>query len=102
MLGYVGQKLSEGANQKNNVYYGGVVYSVSPAVTLTATAHFDKQSNVDGRHTLLVGVLDYALSKRTSTYIELDHNKYKDAMRPFGATGPDNQFGVTLGIRHKF
>jgi predicted porin len=49
-----------------------------------------------------VAVADYAFSKRTSTYVEVDYNKYKDAMRPFGATGPDNQLGMTLGIRHSF
>jgi predicted porin len=102
MLGYVGNKLSEGANQKNNVVYGGVVFNATSAWTLTGTAHYDKQSNANGKHVLLVGVADYALSKRTSTYVEVDYNKYKDVMRPFGASGPDKQLGMTIGLRHKF
>jgi predicted porin len=102
MLGYVGNKLSEGATQKNDVFYGGVSYNVSPGWTLIGSAYHDKQTNADGKHLMLVAVADYALSKRTSTYLEVDYNKYRDAMLPFGAGGPDDQVGMTLGLRHKF
>jgi predicted porin len=102
MFGYLQNKLTEGAKRKNDLFYGGVVYTASPAWTLTATAHHDKQSDAGGKHLLLVGIADYALSKRTSTFVEADYNKYKDAMRPFGANGPDNQLAITLGIRHRF
>jgi predicted porin len=102
MFGYLQNKLSEGASQKNDLFYGGVVYAASQAWTLTATAHHDKQSNSDGKHLLLVGIADYALSKRTSTFFEVDYNKYKDAMRPFGVNGPDNQLAMMVGVRHKF
>jgi predicted porin len=102
MFGYVGNRLSEGSTQKNNVLYGGVSYNATPAWTLTGSAYHDKQSNADGKHLMLVAVADYALSKRTSTYLEVDYNKYRDAMRPFGAAGPDDQLGMTLGLRHKF
>jgi predicted porin len=103
MLGYVRNQLSNGLTQKNDVVYGGVTYNATPAWTLTGAAYNDKQRNfADGKHALLVAIADYAFSKRTATYLEVDYNKYQDAMRPFGATGPGSQLGMTLGIRHKF
>jgi predicted porin len=102
MFGYVGNKMSGASTQENKVFYGGVSYTATQAWTLTGSVYRDKQVNGDGKHFMAVAVADYAFSKRTSTYLEVDYNKYRDAMRPFGATGPDDQRGVTLGLRHKF
>lgn len=100
-LGYI-HNTFDGTPQKNNVVVASLKYSDGGPWTLTGVAYHDRQKNADGKHTLLVGVADYALSKRTTLFLEADYHKYSGAQLPFGAAGPDDQTGVTAGIRHVF
>lgn len=111
-LGYIAnsyQGVGAASDRKNGVVVTSFVYSAAPW-TFTATADYDKYKSTpvgDGAHTLVVGLVDYALSKRTALFAAVDYNKYKDAAKSLavtslGAAGPDNQLGLTLGMRHAF
>jgi predicted porin len=100
-LGYI-HNTFDGIPQKNNVVVASLTYATGTPWKLTGVAYHDRQKSADGNHTLLVGIADYSLSKRTTLFLEADYNKYGDALLPFGAGGKDSQSGVTAGIRHSF
>ena len=100
-LGYI-HNTFDGSPQKNDVVVASLKYADSGPWVFTAVAYNDRQKSSDGRHTMLVGIADYNLSKRTALFVEADYHKYTGGLLPFGAGGPDNQAGVTVGVRHLF
>lgn len=99
-----------GIERKDDAYFLGATYQATPAWSLTAAGYYDKSSNVtvasvgnlgDGRRYALVGVAEYALSKRTQVYGTVDYNKAKDAALS-ELVGKDSVTGVGVGIRHIF
>lgn len=98
MLGYFRNTLT-GSSQKNDVLHGALTYSTAPW-NFIATVQQDKQSSADGKHTLFVGMADYALSKRTALFVEADYHKVSGAFATAGA--PENATGLTFGMRHAF
>jgi predicted porin len=99
-----------GVERKDNGYFLGATYQATPAWSLTAAGYYDKSSNVtvanlgnlgDGTRYALVGVAEYALSKRTQVYGTLDYNKAKDAALS-ELVGKDSVTGAGVGIRHIF
>ena len=97
-LGYFRNTLS-GSPQKNDVLHAALTYSAAPW-SFTASVQQDKQTDADGKHTLFVGMVDYALSKRTALFVEADYHKVSGAFATPGK--PDNATGLTLGMRHGF
>lgn len=100
-LGYI-HNTFDGSPQKNDVAVASLKYADGSPWAFTGVVYNDRQKSADGRHTQLVGVADYALSKRTTLFLEADYNKFSDALLPFGAAGKDSQTGVTAGVRHTF
>ena len=99
-----------GIERVDNGYFLGSSYQLSPAWSLTGAGYYDKSQNVsvvklgnlgNGTRYTLVGVAEYALSKRTQVYGTLDYNKVKNAASVELANGND-QTGLSVGIRHIF
>lgn len=99
-----------GVERKDNAYFLGATFQATPAWSLTAAGYYDKSKNVtvatlgnlgDGTRYALVGVAEYALSKRTQVYGTVDYNKAKNAALS-ELVGRDNVTGVAVGIRHIF
>lgn len=99
-----------GVERKDNAYFLGASYQATPAWSLTAAGYYDKSKNVtiatlgnlgDGTRYALVGVAEYALSKRTQVYGTVDYNKAKNAALS-ELVGKDSVTGVGVGIRHIF
>ena len=89
----------DGSAQKNDVIHAAFTYSAAPW-SFIATAQQDKQKSAAGKHTLFVGMADYALSKRTALFVEADYHKVSAAFATAGA--PENSTGLTFGMRHAF
>jgi len=95
-----------GLERKDDGYFFGTTYQLTPAWGLTGAAYYDKSKNVavagdSGKRYALVGVAEYALSKRTQVYTTVDYNKAKDAAQAELA-GKNNVTGLSVGIRHIF
>ncbi|WP_211451489.1 porin [Collimonas antrihumi] len=99
-----------GVERKDNAYFLGATFQATPAWSLTAAGYYDKSKNVtvatlgnlgDGTRYALVGVAEYALSKRTQVYGTVDYNKAKNAALS-ELVGKDSVTGVAVGIRHIF
>lgn len=103
-----------GVQRKDNGYFLGTSYQASDALSLTGAFYYDKSKNVtistvgnvgDGTRYAVVGVAEYALSKRTQVYTTIDYNKAKDAARyelAGQAAGKDSVTSLGVGIRHIF
>ncbi|CAJ0892316.1 Outer membrane porin protein [Ralstonia mannitolilytica] len=115
-------------NLRSNLYWAGLGYQATPALSLTGTAYYQqfKNSNTGNPWLFVIGT-DYALSKRTDAYLNLAYAKnssgsglgvlglnntdaYANTTLNSGAAqvfsspaaGNANQFGATIGLRHKF
>jgi predicted porin len=121
MLGYARNKnpmFDNGTNQYT--YFGGLVYSVTPMLDLTAAYYRDKYNanNVvgkkDGKADTVVVIADYKLSKRTDVYASYDYTRtglgdglqqiYMPSASAFNPTAADSnsRSGFSVGVRHKF
>ena len=130
MLGYaynkVGLTTSQSWNQ--NTIFGGLVYSVTPVIDITAAYYRHKQNastagpgagltgiSKDGKADVYVLVADYKLSKRTDLYAEYDYTRTGSndglqgayfnpgAANALSGGSPSNsRSGVTIGVRHVF
>lgn len=94
-----------GLRRKDSGYFLGATWT--PGVwAFTAAGYYDRSKNVveegdKGRRWAVVGVAEYALSKRTQLYTTVDFNKVSDAASseiPGGST----QLGAAVGMRHIF
>ncbi|MCO5401445.1 porin [Ralstonia soli] len=113
-------------NLRSNLYWAGLGYQATPALSLTGTAYYQQFKNAAGGNPWLFVVgTDYALSKRTDAYFNVAYalNKsgsglgvlnlnaagYPGSSLASGdnvfsntTNGNGNQVGATVGIRHKF
>jgi len=95
-----------GLDRKDDGYFAGVTWNATPRWALTGAAYYDRSKNViesgdKGKRYALVGVAEYALSKRSQVYATVDYNKVKDAARDEIA-GSGSQVGAAVGFRHIF
>ncbi|WP_332877353.1 porin [Massilia sp. S19_KUP03_FR1] len=98
------------ADVKGTLYWAGVNYQTTPAITLTGVVyHLDVKNvaaNTDADPTLYVARLKYALSKRTDLYSAVSYAKARNgklvSMSRDEAGGADKQRGLTAGIQHRF
>jgi predicted porin len=98
-----------GVERKDDGYFLGATFQATPAWSFSAAGYYDKSRNVtvnsaflgDGKRYAVIGVAEYALSKRTQVYGTVDYNKAKDAATSELA-GKDSVTGVAFGIRHIF
>ncbi|WP_454723381.1 MULTISPECIES: porin [Cupriavidus] len=103
------------ANSVSNLYWLGVGYQLTPAFSLTGAAYYQDFKSTSADPWNFVATADYALSKRTDLYTSLSYVKNKSnsalGVNGFNSASPtdgavvtpgQNQFGATVGIRHKF
>lgn len=105
------RSLASGApDLRSDMYWGGVNYKATPALTLTGALYHQNIKNVasgtDADPTILVLRANYALSKRTNLYATTAHARGKNDQlvslsrddAGFGST----QTGVSIGMQHRF
>jgi predicted porin len=92
------------------LYWGGVSYLITPAVTLTGAVYYQDVKNVptnaQADPVMYVGRVRYALSKRTDLYVTAAYAKAKNGQlvslsRDDVGYG-NNQRGIVAGIQHRF
>ncbi len=106
---------AQGANGGSNLYWAGLGYQFTPAFSLVGAAYYQDFRNSGADPWDFVATADYAFSKRTDVYLSLSYVKNKNnsnlSVNGFNTNSPTdsafvqngaNQFGATMGIRHKF
>lgn len=82
----------------------GGSFQATPQLNLGVHYWYARQVGVssagDGKAVFAAAVADYALSKRTDLYAEIDSTRLKDGLT-FSNTA-DSRVGVMVGIRHRF
>lgn len=99
-----------GQNRSDKGYFLGASFQAAPAWTITTAGYYDRSKNVtvanlgnfgDGKRYAVIGVAEYALSKRTQVYATVDYNRARDAAAvELAGDGKVTTTGV--GIRHIF
>ena len=89
--------------------FAGVSWQALPTLTLTGAFYYDHMRNAtaadgtlgSGNRYAIVGVAEYALSKRTEIYGTVDFNKVNGAAT-VELPGRSNQTGIAIGVRNIF
>jgi predicted porin len=112
-LGYTNSRLDV-ADYKNQAAYVGAKVPISGALSFIGTVQYDWMKHLDssGKRLTTAGMLDYAFSKRTDVYAEVDYTHLQgswvalDSATAFNNSGNlygnNSRLGVMLGVRHKF
>jgi|GEM_PF-2333700 len=95
--------------RKDNAFYTGLVYKVTPPLTLSAAAYYSRGKNVagivgeagKGSRRSYVLLAEYGLSRRTTVYGTVDYTRATGAQRAGLPNGKD-QTGTGVGLRHRF
>ncbi|GAB2736731.1 porin [Melaminivora jejuensis] len=93
---------------KRQMYKVGFGYQVTPQINAGLHYYHARQSGsasgaFNGKANFLVGVVDYAFSKRTDAYLGVDHTRVSGgAGMALDANGARNRTGFTVGLRHRF
>ncbi|WP_171940005.1 porin [Herbaspirillum rubrisubalbicans] len=106
---YYKKTLASGAtDQRSDFYWGGVSYKFTPAMTVIGAIYYQNIKNVakDADPIMYSLRLKYAMSKRTDLYLSTAYAKAKNNQlvglsRDDVAFG-NSQFGMTLGMQHRF
>ena len=107
--GLLGNVLNAAANdvKKRDMISAGAAYQLTPQLNLgahywyaTQTHYTAALANTKSKGHYLAFVADYAFSKRTDVYLELDYTKHEGAVR--FANGAEKRGGSIVGIRHRF
>lgn len=107
--GLLGPVLNAAANDvhKRDMISVGAAYQLTPQLNLGAhywyatQTHFSPLlSGVKSKGHYVAVVADYAFSKRTDAYLELDYTKHDGAVRFLN--GAEKRGGSIVGIRHRF
>ncbi len=106
---YYKKALATGAaDQRSDFYWGGVTWKFTPAMSVIGAIYYQNIKNVANdadpiMHSLR---LKYAMSKRTDLYLSTAYAKAKNNQL-VGLSRDDvgfgtSQFGMTLGMQHRF
>lgn len=93
---------------KRQMYKIGFGYQATPQINAGLHYYHARQSGsasgaFNGKANFLVGVVDYAFSKRTDAYVGVDHTRVSGgAGMALDANGARNRTGFTVGLRHRF
>lgn len=97
---------------KRTIYKVGFGYQITPQINLGAHYFHAKQSGVsaaaDATANFFTLAADYAFSKRTDAYVEIDNTRLKgnvslSSSAPGGTVnGAKSRTGFTIGLRHRF
>lgn len=104
--GYQYQRVTAQATKSaTRFFWLGIRYAVSPALTISPAVYIYDPAGGDNRSLMATILASYAFSKRTDLYAQI---AIMDSQRraTIGLGGPvnpgDNQFGMTIGVRHRF
>jgi len=112
-LGYTNNRLDV-ADYRNNVGYVGGRYAFNDALSFIGTLQYDwlRHAGESGKRLTTAGMLDYAFSKRTDVYMEVDYTHLQGAWIALNSAptfnnsgntfGNGTRLGVMAGVRHKF
>lgn len=105
--GYMSDEVVNQAPAGNTVTrdsFGGVSYRLTSAFTLTGGYYLtDAPSDKARRRGLAIVGLDYALSRRTKLYGEVDYTRYRNAVvSTLNTVGAPHQTAFTVGLNHRF
>ena len=112
-LGYTNNRLDV-ADYKNQVAYVGAKVPLAGALSFIGTVQYDWMRHLDtsGKRLTTAGMLDYAFSKRTDVYAEVDYTHLQGGWIGLNSSasfnnsgntfGNGSRLGVMLGMRHKF
>lgn len=106
--GLLGPVLNAAANdvRKRDMISAGVAYQLTPQLNLGAhywwasQTHYSPLRPDKSRSHFVAVVADYAFSKRTDVYLEMDWTKH-DGYVTY-ANGAEKRGGAMLGVRHRF
>lgn len=107
--GLLGTVLNAAANdvKKRDMISAGAAYQLTPQLNLgahywyaTQTHYSAPLANTKSKGHYFAVVADYAFSKRTDVYLELDYTKHEGAVR--FANNAEKRGGSIVGIRHRF
>jgi len=117
--GYRWAQLIEGkAGSRANLWWAGASYQATPALTLAGAAYYQDYRRVGADPWMFSVQADYAFSKRTDVYLSTAYAMNRKAngltsglsldgelspsLKPATPGKKQNQFGVVVGIRHRF
>ena len=96
------------ADQRSDFYWGGVTWKFTPAMSVIGAIYYQNIKNVanDADPIMYSLRLKYAMSKRTDLYLSTAYAKAKNNQL-VGLSRDDvgfgtSQFGMTLGMQHRF
>nr|WP_245200234.1 porin [Herbaspirillum sp. LeCh32-8] len=106
---YYKKSLASGATDlRSDFFWGGASYKFTPAMTVIGTVYYQNIKNVanDADPIMYSLRLKYAMSKRTDLYLSTAYAKAKNGQL-VGLSRDDvafgsSQFGMTLGMQHRF
>ncbi len=107
--GLLGNVLNAAANdvKKRDMFMVGFTYQLTPQLNLGAqywraeqTHYSAALANTKSKGDYSAFVADYAFSKRTDAYLELDYTKHNGAVT--FSNGATSRTGTMLGLRHRF
>jgi len=107
--GLLGNVLNAAANdvKKRDMISTGVAYQLTPQLNLgahywyaTQTHYSAALANTKSKGHYFAVVADYAFSKRTDAYVELDYTKHNGAV--LFSNGAEKRGGAMVGLRHRF
>jgi len=95
--------------RKDNAFYAGLVYKVTPPLTLSSAVYYSRGKNVagvagdagKGSRRSYVLLAEYGLSRRTTLYGTVDYTLANGSQR-FGLPNRKDQTGSGVGLRHRF
>lgn len=96
---------------KRTIYKVGMGYQLTPQINIGAHYFHAKQSGqtaaADGTANFLTLAGNYAFSKRTDAYLEIDRTKLKGQSVSLTnnsgvQNGANSRTGITIGLRHRF
>lgn len=97
-----------GDANKRQMFKVGFGYQVTPQINAGLHYYYAKQSGsatgaFNGNAKFLVGVANYAFSKRTDAYVAVDHTTVSGGSRmAMDVNGARKRTGFTVGLRHRF
>lgn len=107
--GLLGNVLNGAANdvKKRNMISVGATYQLTTALNIGAhywradqTHYLPARANIKSKGDYFAAVADYAFSKRTDAYVEVDYTKFTGAVA--FASGNTKRGNAMVGLRHRF
>ncbi|MFJ2992858.1 porin [Pandoraea sp. NPDC087047] len=109
-LGLIHRNNDGSTTPRSNLWYGGLSYNLTPAITLAGQVYYINFSNSPNNAIMYAVRGSYAFSKRTSTYITAGYIQNRGTLA-YSVSGGDtgsspipggSQLGTMIGMKHTF